>query len=104
MKSGMNAEGTSEETRNVRVIIKGRVQGVWYRAWTTKQARARGLAGWVRNRADGAVEALFSGPRAQVDEMLAALRGGPPLARVTDVEIHSGEAPGEPGFNPLSRP
>ena len=70
----------------VRVRIYGRVQGVFFRAWTEDEATARGLSGWVRNRSDGTVEALFSGPEAKVDDMVAACRQGPPLADVTRVE------------------
>lgn len=69
----------------VRVQIEGRVQGVWFRAWTTEQARARGLAGWVRNRRDGTVEALFAGSREAVDEMIAACHRGSPASNVTGV-------------------
>jgi acylphosphatase len=67
------------------VRVTGRVQGVWYRAWTAEQARARGLSGWVRNRADGSVEALFHGPAAAVADMIAACRQGPPAAQVADI-------------------
>jgi acylphosphatase len=70
----------------IRAVIRGRVQGVWYRGWTEAEARARGLAGWVRNLPDGAVEALFVGPAADVDAMLAACRDGPPAAQVTGIE------------------
>ena len=51
----------------VRVVVFGKVQGVWYRAWTAEQARNRGLSGWVRNRCDGSVEAVFSGLDHQID-------------------------------------
>jgi acylphosphatase len=67
----------------VRVRVEGRVQGVWFRAWTVQEATRRGLSGWVCNRRDGAVEAVFAGPRAQVDDMVAACRRGPPAAAVT---------------------
>jgi acylphosphatase len=70
----------------VRVSVRGRVQGVWFRAWTTEEASRRGLRGWVRNRSDGSVEALFAGTAAAVDEMVAACRQGPPLAKVEAVE------------------
>jgi len=72
-----------ESHKMVRVLIEGRVQGVWYRGWTVDAARARGLDGWVRNRADGSVEAVFSGPGFQVDAMVEACRQGPPSAHVT---------------------
>lgn len=73
-------------TKTVEVVISGRVQGVSYRAWTEREALARGLAGHVRNRGDGTVEAVFSGPQPAVEAMLSACRQGPPGARVTDVE------------------
>jgi acylphosphatase len=75
------------ETKTVQVMIKGRVQGVWYRGWTVEQASAHGLSGWVRNRADGSVEAVFSGPPERVDDMVEACRRGPPSARVDRLEL-----------------
>ena len=81
-------------------IIRGTVQGVWYRAWTEKEATSRGLAGWVRNRRDGSVEALFAGPREAVEAMLTACRSGPPLARVSDIHVEDAELP-EDGFRVL---
>ncbi|MCC6775246.1 MAG: acylphosphatase [Hyphomicrobiales bacterium] len=69
-----------------RVVIRGGVQGVGYRAWTQRAALARGLAGWVRNRSDGAVEALFAGEADLVAQMLAECRLGPPAAQVVGVE------------------
>jgi acylphosphatase len=62
------------------------VQGVWYRGWTEEEATRRGLRGWVRNRRDGSVEALFSGPAAIVQDMIEACWKGPPAARVEAVE------------------
>ena len=61
----------NSDQRTLRVVITGRVQGVCFRAWAQDNARALGLDGWVRNRRDGAVEALFSGAASQVFEMLA---------------------------------
>jgi acylphosphatase len=76
-----------EESRiSARVRIYGKVQGVWYRGWTVDQARALGLDGWVRNRADGSVEAVFHGPAASVRDMIARCREGPSAARVQRVE------------------
>jgi acylphosphatase len=85
----------------VHVFISGTVQGVWFRAWTTQEAQARGLDGWVRNRRDGRVEAVFAGPASRVDEMLAACNSGPPAAEVEDVNAtpHT-EDPGA-GFRKL---
>jgi len=82
----------------VRLVISGRVQGVSYRWWTVGEATQRGLNGWVRNRRDGSVEALMSGPVAAVDQMIEACRQGPPAARVADIEIAVLEDGAEPGF------
>jgi acylphosphatase len=86
-----------------RVVIRGRVQGVGYRAWVDYQARRLGLHGWVRNRRDGSVEAVFDGAEDVVATMIASCRRGPASARVDDVaedaaspdmmkQRHSGEA------------
>lgn len=69
-----------------QVIVTGRVQGVGYRAWVDHRARAHGLEGWVRNRRDGSVEALFSGPADVVSEMVAQCRRGPSSSRVESVQ------------------
>ena len=66
--------------------ITGKVQGVWYRAWTVETARSLGLAGWVRNRTDGSVEAVVEGDARAVDQFLALARVGPAAARVAAVE------------------
>jgi acylphosphatase len=82
--------------------ISGKVQGVWYRAWTVEQATARGLLGWVRNRLDGSVEALFAGPADQVADMIEACRQGPKAARVANVAVEdfAGDIP--EGFAQIS--
>ncbi|MBI5264897.1 MAG: acylphosphatase [Bradyrhizobium sp.] len=69
----------------LHVTIRGRVQGVGYRAWVEYQATNSGLEGWVRNRRDGSVEALFAGPGHVVASMVALCRKGPPSARVDNV-------------------
>jgi acylphosphatase len=69
-----------------KVMIQGRVQGVGYRVWVEGEARARGLKGWVRNRRDGGVEALFAGAEQAVAEMIESCRRGPPMARVDAVK------------------
>ncbi|MGJ5181527.1 acylphosphatase [Bradyrhizobium oligotrophicum] len=69
----------------VHVMIHGRVQGVGYRAWVEDQAILNGLEGWVRNRTDGSVEAVFAGPADDVAAMVGACRKGPPAARVDRV-------------------
>jgi acylphosphatase len=68
------------------VVIRGRVQGVGYRAWVEHIALGRGLEGWVCNRRDGAVEAVFAGSAEAVAGMIEACRRGPPAARVTTLE------------------
>jgi acylphosphatase len=88
--------------KTVRLKISGRVQGVSYRWWTVGEATRRGLNGWVRNRRDGSVEALVSGPIAAVDDLIEACRQGPSAARVTDIEIFDEpNAPAESGFRQL---
>ena len=82
----------------VRVRIRGRVQGVWYRGWMVDQARRIGLSGWVRNRLDGSVEAVFSGPEQAVRAAIALCRQGPPAARVREVTEEIETGPVEPGF------
>jgi acylphosphatase len=82
--------------RTVRVRIEGRVQGVGYRYWAEEVAGELMLAGWVRNRLDGSVEALFSGTPEHVAEMLDRCRDGPRAARVASVTVleEGGPAPG----------
>lgn len=88
--------------KTVRLRISGRVQGVSYRYWTVGEATKRGLNGWVRNRRDGSVEAMVSGPIAAVEDLIEVCRQGPSAARVTDVETSVDEAtPVESGFRQL---
>lgn len=82
----------------IKVRIEGRVQGVWYRGWTVDQATARGLSGWVRNRPDGSVEAVFHGPEPVVRDMVALCWKGPRAARVTGVAEAPDAAPPADGF------
>jgi acylphosphatase len=70
-----------------RLVIAGLVQGVGFRYAFADEARARGLGGWVRNRLDGRVEALVSGPGPAVESMIAWARVGPPAARVSSVDV-----------------
>ncbi len=88
----------------VRVVIEGRVQGVWFRGWTEREARRRGLDGWVRNLPDGTVEALFAGSEAEVRAMVAACRQGPPAARVTAIHEFPSTPPQKAGFFVEYRP
>lgn len=73
--------------RTVHVCVRGRVQGVGYRAWAEATAKAMGLTGWVRNRRDSSVELVLQGSPERVDEMLRKCQHGPSAARVTDVEM-----------------
>lgn len=82
----------------LRIRVAGRVQGVWFRAWTKREAETLGLSGWVRNCADGSVEALAAGPEPRVRELVAALHRGPEAARVRDVSVAPADPPAEPGF------
>ena len=82
----------------LRVRIRGRVQGVWFRGWTVDQARRLGLSGWVRNRLDGSVEAVFSGPEPAVRAAIELCRQGPPAALVREVTEELEAGPVAPGF------
>ena len=74
-------------TRTCTARVRGRVQGVGYRESCVHEANALGVTGWVRNRADGSVEAVLQGDADVVERMCAWLRRGPPMARVDDVEL-----------------
>ncbi|MCS7149572.1 MAG: acylphosphatase [Caldimicrobium sp.] len=73
--------------KRARVIISGRVQGVFFRAYTKEEAQRLGLKGWVRNLPDGRVEALFEGEPSAVDEMIKWCQKGSPTSVVTKVEV-----------------
>ena len=77
-----------------RLTITGKVQGVFYRDWFVEQARALGLDGWVRNRADGSVEAVIEGAPEMVEKGIERAHEGSPPSRVADVQV-SDEAPAE---------
>jgi len=70
-----------------RLIVHGRVQGVWYRGWTVEQATALGLDGWVRNRSDGSVEARVQGAREACDAFIDQCIEGPRAGRVERIEV-----------------
>jgi acylphosphatase len=72
------------------VIVRGQVQGVGYRAFVEHEAHRRGLHGWVRNRRDGSVEAVFAGPRSDVETMIEACRRGPFSAQVSELAQRDG--------------
>ena len=81
-----------------RLRVTGRVQGVFFRAWATDEARTLGLNGWVRNRSDGSVEAHVEGEKDAVDELIDLMRDGPPHAKVETVEIEAADAEGLSSF------
>ncbi|MCJ8499983.1 acylphosphatase [Desulfatitalea alkaliphila] len=83
---------------SAHVIVSGRVQGVFFREETRRAAERLGVSGWVRNRSDGTVEAVFEGPRATVEAAIDWCRQGSPMSRVADVrvtwQVEAGEPPG----------
>lgn len=81
-----------------RIIVRGRVQGVFYRNWTVGKARELGINGWVRNRADESVEILACGEAKALEALIDACRSGPPAARVTDVQVRESSEPCPEGF------
>ncbi|HQZ12181.1 MAG TPA: acylphosphatase [Devosia sp.] len=87
--------------RRVHVIVSGTVQGVGYRAWTADTARRHHLSGWVRNRRDGSVEAVFAGSQPAIDAMLSDCHNGPPSSDVTAVHATETWEPVTPGFHIL---
>ncbi len=82
-----------------RLVITGKVQGVCYRASMAREAQALGATGWVRNRADGSVEALVAGTDEQVAAMIAWARRGPPAAQVDHVAVELGDVQEAAGFS-----
>jgi acylphosphatase len=76
-----------------RVVVRGEVQGVFFRDSTKKEAESRGVAGWVRNREDGAVEAVFEGSADAVEAMVEWCRSGPSRADVEDMDVSLEEDP-----------
>jgi acylphosphatase len=86
----------------IRLRIEGRVQGVGYRAWLDREARSRGLRGWVRNRHDGSVEALLIGEDDAVEAAITACARGPRLAKVRAVARIPADDDGSTGFRELS--
>ncbi len=78
------------DTKNIRVLISGRVQGVCFRACTRDQAQILNLSGWVRNLSDGRVEAVFEGPSDVIDQMLEWCKEGAPSSSVSELEVFEG--------------
>jgi acylphosphatase len=88
----------AERVVRAHALVRGRVQGVWFRQSTADAARGLGAAGWVRNLPDGSVEAVFEGPAGVVERALDHVRVGPPRAEVVSVETTWEEPTGETGF------
>ena len=84
-----------------RVVVGGRVQGVGFRAWMVREARSLGVWGWVRNRADGTVEAVVHGETDAVGELLRRCRRGPMLASVSSVDETDTDPPDGEGFRQI---
>ena len=92
--------GSGEVSANVsaKVRIYGKVQGVWFRAWAAREAERLALRGWVRNRVDGSVEAVFHGAESAVRAMIARCSVGPPAALVERIEETPVQEPVPAGF------
>ena len=82
-----------------RVLVRGRVQGVGFRVGAARRARSLGVGGWVRNRPDGAVEAVFEGPADRVESLLDWSRRGPAGAWVEEIEVEHEAPAGETAFS-----
>jgi len=89
---------TAGPSRTRRLVVRGRVQGVGFRVSLVAEARRLGLAGWVRNRADGSVEALVTGPAEAVETLVAWAHHGPPSAGVSGVRVEDAADDGSTGF------
>ncbi len=85
----------------VRLRIEGRVQGVGFRYWVAREAERLGVDGWVRNRRDGTVEALFSGDENSIRQAVSQCRQGPPVSHVTRITEFEANPPREKGFQSL---
>ena len=97
IREALMAENRAD--RKVMAHVTGKVQGVWFRAWTKGEAERRGLRGWVRNEPDGSVTAFIAGPAPTVNEMLTLLWQGPPAAQVSLVSVEEAEDEPDPsGF------
>ena len=93
----MSAGGTGERVAR-RVVVSGRVQGVFFRDSCREQAQVAGVDGWVRNTAEGTVEAWFEGSQDAVERLVEWCRSGPRRADVDGVEVHEEDPTGQQGF------
>ena len=90
----------ADQVTRRRVVVRGRVQGVFFRDSAQQEAEREGVAGWIRNRDDGAVEAVFEGDPEAVERLVEWCRSGPSSADVEDVEASEEEPEGLSGFRP----
>src|SRR4051794_33728149 len=90
--------GVAESPVRRHVVASGQVQGVFFRDSTRREAERLGVAGWARNRSDGAVEAVFEGAPEEVEALVAFVRAGPGHSEVSDVEVREEEPEGLSGF------
>lgn len=97
MSAAARTAGLVERIR-CRVVVRGRVQGVWFRSAVAEAARGCGVDGWVRNRTDGSVEAVFEGRPEVVERLVEFCRHGPPGAMVTRIDTHVEPLHGETIF------
>jgi acylphosphatase len=89
----------ADDTARRHVTISGEVQGVFFRETARRKATEAGVAGWITNRSDGRVEAVFEGPAGAVDELVEFCRQGPTAATVEDVDVQTEEPQGQSGFD-----
>jgi acylphosphatase len=89
----------AEDKTRRHITISGDVQGVFFRETTRRKATEAGVSGWVTNRSDGKVEAVFEGPPEAVDELVEFCREGPTAASVRDIDVQSEEPEGLSGFD-----
>ena len=89
----------AEDTVRRHVTVSGDVQGVFFRETARRKATEAGVAGWITNRSDGRVEAVFEGPAEAVDELVAFCRQGPTAATVEDVDVQTEEPESLSGFD-----
>ena len=90
---------SDDDTTSLRLKVEGFVQAVGFRNFAIEKARALNLDGWVRNRADGTVEALISGSTKSVEAFVTACAQGPAGSKVTSIDLHKAEPPEEKGFH-----
>jgi len=96
---GSNQGAAMPQSKAVKVLVSGQVQGVFFRAWTKGRAEELGVMGWIRNRLDGEVEGLLVGPEAAVDQLLELIWEGPSGAVVREVRIEDAKGITPIGFD-----